>query len=274
MRSTRSCLLVFLLGCSVSSTGDEEERARGLCYTAIERQAGNAIDVHCSTMIPVFMKHRGDLPNRTRAWFHHRTRLCAAAADEVLEEAFCEGKTPADWGALWQRWGVARLTAHAGSPPSDEQLAMFLDELSLTGDPAVGLMSEGCNQDCRWWTKQTERFGSADELSLFYADTIAMSEDMPARMMAWSQACSADAAQPLCAITDTTSADALDAAWQRWTEAAVRRQHRHHGLAVDEVMLAEEVYRARRHFQLWGLPWSDRSAPSVGDGYAWVRMDR
>lgn len=274
MRPTLSGLLVFLLGCSVSRGGDEEERTRGLCYTAIERQAGNAIDAHCSAMIPVFMKQKGDLPNRTRAWYHHRTRLCAGASDALIKETFCEGRAPDDWTALWQHWGAARLTAHAGSPPRAEQLSMFLNELGLVGDPDVGLAPEDCNQDCRWWTEQTKHFGSADELSLFYADTITMSSDMPARMVAWSQACSDAADHPLCVLTDHDSSETADAAWDTWTGEAIRRQHRHHGLSLDEARLAAEVYRVRRHFQLWGLPWSDRSDPSIGDGYAWVRAAR
>ena len=271
MRSTQSSLLVFLLGCSVSSGADEEERRRGLCYVAIERQAGNAIDVHCSTLIPVFMKQKGDLPTRARAWYHHRNRLCAAAADEVLQQTFCEERHPEDWAALWQRWGAARLSEQTGTAPSDEQLSMFLKELGLTGDPRAGVTLEVCNQDCRWWTAQTESFGSADELSLFYADTITMRGDMPARMVAWTETCQSESSLPLCGLGEAETTAAIDAAWESWTGEAVRRQHRIYGLSLDETMLADEVYRVRRHFQLWGLPWSDRSHPSIGDGHVWAR---
>ena len=97
-----------------------------------------------------------------------------------------------------------------------------------------------------------------------------MHGDMPARMVAWAQACRPPAA-PLCGLTDAAEPAAIEAAWDAWTRAAVLEQHRHHGLTLDEAMLDGEVYRVRRHFQLWGLPWSERSLPSVGDGHAWVR---
>lgn len=271
MRSTLYGLLVFLIGCSISSGVDQAERKRGLCYIAIERQAGNAIDTHCRGLVPAFLLKKSDLPTRTHAWFHHRAQMCVVSTDASLQQTFCEGNAPEDWTALWQDWGAAHLTAQTGSPPSDDQLEIYLNELGLKGDPTAGQVLKGCNQDCRWWTAQTERFSSADELSLFYADTITMSDDMPARMVAWSESCSAPTGQSLCNLEDTDSAGEIDAAWNTWVGDAVLRQHRHHGLSLDESMLTEEVYRVRRHFQLWGLPWSARGAPSVGDGHAWVR---
>ncbi|MFT5684461.1 MAG: hypothetical protein ACI8RZ_005402 [Myxococcota bacterium] len=266
--------LVSLLGCSTSSGADEAEQRRGLCYTAIERQAGNAIDVHCGDLIPVFMVPGGDLPTRSRAWFHHRSELCAEADDVTLRAAFCEGKEPGDWAGLWRTWGTERLTAHSGAPPTEGQLSMFLGELGLTGDPAAGVADSGCNQDCRWWTAQSERFHAADELSLFYSDTVNLVTDMPARMVAWERACSGPGNTPLCQLKESSTPAEIDTAWDSWARGAISMQHRIYGLVLPEEQIDVEVYRIRRHFQLWGLPWSDRKTPSIGDGHAWVRSGR
>jgi len=265
---------VSVLACSVSTGADEAEQKRGLCYTAIEREAGAAIEVHCGGISPVFMTPSGDLPTRTRAWFHHRPELCAGASDPALRTAFCEGHAPGDWAELWQLWGVEHLTVHAGSSPSPLQLSRFLNELGLIGDPTTGAASLGCNQDCRWWTAASERFHSADELSLFYADTVTRVDDMPARMVAWSRACSGPGDTPLCRLTEAATAAEIDAAWDAWVRDAIAMQHRIYGLSLPADRVDEEVYRVRRHFQLWGLPWSDRKAPSIGDGHAWLREHR
>jgi hypothetical protein len=266
--------LVSILACSVSTGTDESEQKRGLCYTAIEREAENAIDVHCGALFPVFMAPSGDLPTRTRAWFHHRSELCVEATEPALRTTFCEGQAPGDWAELWRIWGTERLKKHAGAPPSALQLGRFLNELGLTGDPTTGAESSGCNQDCRWWTAASERFHAADELSLFYADTVTLVDDMPSRMVAWGRACSGPGDTLLCRLTETATAAEIDVAWDAWVRGAIAMQHRIYGLSLPVEHIDEEVYRVRRHFQLWGLPWSDRKAPSIGDGHAWLRDRR
>lgn len=266
--------LVSLLACSVSNGADEAEQKRGLCYTAIEREAGNAIAVHCGELVPAFMAAGGDLPNRARAWFHHRPELCAEVTDPALRATFCEGEVPGDWTALWRTWGTEHLTEHAGAPPTELELSQYLNELGLVGDPARSAAAVGCNQDCRWWGGESQRFHAADELSLFYIDTVTLVDDMPARMVAWGRACSGPGRTPLCRLRETSSPAEIDEAWDTWVRGAIAMQHRIYGLSLPEERLDDEVYALRRHFQLWGLPWSDRKAPSIGDGHAWVRTGR
>ena len=97
---------------------------------------------------------------------------------------------------------------------------------------------------------------------------------MPARMVTWGRACNAPVELPLCFLKETATPAEVDAAWNAWVADAVRMQHRIYGMAIAEESIDAEVYQVRRHFQLWGLPWSDRSEPSAGDGHSWVRSGR